>query len=210
MNVKNTTVDYHNPGTSRTLDAAFLRQGGPTEEHIGVYRTWARLATNEELHAGRDDARWLLSADDDDYPADVCERSRLNNLAIIAAVNRELDYRSRRGLSRPHVRTGIPREFLDELKARIAIEQEIGDSLFRAPKRSGNIYLALCPFHEDHHPSLVIWPKSGRWRCYPCDLGGDVFAWVQAHGKMTFREAVVYLSARAGVDLPAELRAPGA
>lgn len=33
-----------------------------------------------------------------------------------------------------------------------------------------------CPFHEDRgRPNLAVWPASGRWRCFRCDVGGDVF-----------------------------------
>lgn len=29
---------------------------------------------------------------------------------------------------------------------------------------------ALCPFHNDHHPSMTF--KGGRFRCWVCDAGG--------------------------------------
>lgn len=36
-----------------------------------------------------------------------------------------------------------------------------------------------CPFHEDRgRPNLAVWPSSGRWRCFRCDVGGDVFDFV--------------------------------
>ena len=183
----------------------------PTFEHIGVHRMWARFATNEEIHAAMDTARWLLQADTDgDYPADVCENSRLNQQALITACEMELAYRLDRGLSRPPVPLGIPRELMDDLKARVRLEDEIG--LVRPVRKSGATYRAICPFHDDHRPSLVIWPDSQRWKCYPCNLGGDVFTWVQMWMPTDFRGAVDYLSARAGVPVAAAppARATGA
>jgi len=44
-------------------------------------------------------------------------------------------------------------------------------------------YKAVCPFHTDHHPSLEIYTDndSGQdsWCCYPCDLNGDCFKFIQ-------------------------------
>src|ERR1700752_1847713 len=40
----------------------------------------------------------------------------------------------------------------------------------------------LCPFHDDHDPSLRVWVDDHgvpRWACYPCGLGGAVFDLVQ-------------------------------
>jgi len=39
-------------------------------------------------------------------------------------------------------------------------------------------YTGLCPFHDDHHPSFIVWPatedSAGRFCCRPCGLQGDV------------------------------------
>lgn len=39
---------------------------------------------------------------------------------------------------------------------------------FRAstPRKSGDSYLILCPFHEDQSPSMQVWPHTGRCKCY--------------------------------------------
>lgn len=34
-------------------------------------------------------------------------------------------------------------------------------------------HFALCPFHDDHHPSLYLNPKSNRFRCFSCGAHGD-------------------------------------
>lgn len=43
-------------------------------------------------------------------------------------------------------------------------------------KREGRAWRALCPFHDDHHPSLTLHPGTradgglaGTWRCWVCD-----------------------------------------
>jgi AAA domain/CHC2 zinc finger len=50
---------------------------------------------------------------------------------------------------------------------------------------------ACCRFHDDASPSLAVDKKDGEWvfYCMPCQLGGDVFAFVQKVDKITFPQA---------------------
>ena len=32
-------------------------------------------------------------------------------------------------------------------------------------KKQGKNYVGLCPFHDDHAPSLWVYPPSGLWGC---------------------------------------------
>jgi hypothetical protein len=41
--------------------------------------------------------------------------------------------------------------------------------------KAGTQYRAICPFHDDHRPSLDIEHTSGKWHCKVCDVGGDSF-----------------------------------
>lgn len=57
-----------------------------------------------------------------------------------------------------------------------------------------------CPFHEDSHPSLRINTQKQVWRCDPCNVGGDVFAFVRRLNKCNFPEALRFLGERSGVS----------
>ena len=58
----------------------------------------------------------------------------------------------------------------------------------------GEDLLGLCPFHDDHEPSLVVSPKKGLWNCLgACRAGGSAIDWVMKANQLTFREAVVHL-----------------
>jgi DNA primase len=58
----------------------------------------------------------------------------------------------------------------------------------------GEDLLGLCPFHDDHEPSLVVSPKKGLWNCLgACRAGGSAIDWVMKLHELTFREAVVHL-----------------
>src|ERR1019366_3070717 len=66
--------------------------------------------------------------------------------------------------------------------------------------RHGADLIGLCPFHDDHEPSLVISPKKNLWHCLgACQAGGTVIDWVMKAEGVSFRHAVELLRA----DVPA-------
>jgi DNA primase len=68
-------------------------------------------------------------------------------------------------------------------------------------RRSGRNFVAHCPWHDDKKPSLQINPDRQSFKCWVCDIGGDVFSFVMRAENMEFREALEYLAERAGVQL---------
>jgi DNA primase len=92
----------------------------------------------------------------------------------------------------------------DEIKARIDIVDLISESGVKL-RKSGRNHTGFCPFHPNKNtPAFVVWPETGTWRCFgECNEGGDVFKFVMKKDSLDFREALVQLAARAGVELPA-------
>jgi len=39
--------------------------------------------------------------------------------------------------------------------------------------KSGSVFRAVCPFHPDRDPSLVVYEATQSWFCYGCGRGGD-------------------------------------
>jgi DNA primase len=66
---------------------------------------------------------------------------------------------------------------------------------------AGPTYKGLCPFHEDHRPSLDVDPRRQRYRCWSCGKNGDVLQFVQDHERVDFLEALELLARRAGITL---------
>ena len=63
-------------------------------------------------------------------------------------------------------------------------------------QRHGADLLGLCPFHNDHEPSLVVSTKGNVWRCLgACQTGGSVIDWVMKAQGVSFRHAVDLLRA---------------
>ena len=68
-------------------------------------------------------------------------------------------------------------------------------------RRAGSKFKALCPFHDDHNPSLEINPERQSFKCWSCSAGGDVFDFVKNYEHVDFPEAMRMLAERAGIVL---------
>jgi DNA primase len=60
---------------------------------------------------------------------------------------------------------------------------------------------ALCPFHDDHSPSMSISPDKQIYKCFVCGNGGNVFTFVQNYEKISFPEAVARVAQLIGYQL---------
>ncbi len=63
-------------------------------------------------------------------------------------------------------------------------------SRYLALTKKGKNYMAVCPFHDDHDPSLSISQSKQIYKCFVCGAGGDVFTFVSRMEQITFPEAV--------------------
>jgi len=75
----------------------------------------------------------------------------------------------------------------------------------------GKQLVGLCPFHDDHEPSLVVDPRKQLWNCLgACHEGGDVYRFVMKADGVDFRAAHLRLKAQSGVESPeSEVKAFG-
>src|SRR4030042_6899847 len=67
--------------------------------------------------------------------------------------------------------------------------------------RKGREMVGLCPFHEDHKPSLNVNPDKQIFKCFACSAGGDVIKFVQMREGLSFMRAVERLAERAGIKI---------
>lgn len=75
-------------------------------------------------------------------------------------------------------------------------------------RREGRGYKALCPWHDDSRPSLQVNPDRQSFKCWVCDIGGDIFSFVMKMEGVGFPEALAMLADRANISLePASRRA---
>ncbi|MBN2456467.1 MAG: DNA primase [Sedimentisphaerales bacterium] len=75
--------------------------------------------------------------------------------------------------------------------------------------RKGKEMVGLCPFHEDHRPSLYVNSAKQIFKCFACGAGGSVITFVQKQENLTFAQAVERLAKRAGITLKPARRVRG-
>lgn len=83
---------------------------------------------------------------------------------------------------------GISNEEITEIRKKADIVEVIGSYINLAPK--GKNYFGICPFHNDHSPSLSVSREKQIYKCFTCLASGNVFTFVQNYENISFIEAV--------------------
>ncbi|MEE8371776.1 MAG: DNA primase [Sphingomonadales bacterium] len=91
-------------------------------------------------------------------------------------------------------------EFLDEIRARVALADIIGQKV-RLQKK-GREHLGLCPFHNEKTPSFTVSEEKGFYHCFGCGAHGDAIRFLTEASGLSFLEAVERLAGQAGLELP--------
>lgn len=67
--------------------------------------------------------------------------------------------------------------------------------------KKGKNYIGVCPFHDDHSPSMSVSPEKQIFTCFSCGATGNVFTFVADFEKISFIEAVRLLGEKVGVSI---------
>jgi len=67
--------------------------------------------------------------------------------------------------------------------------------------KKGREMVGLCPFHDDHRPSMYVNPAKQIYKCFACGAGGDVFKFLQLRENLTFPQVIERLAERAGIKI---------
>ena len=95
----------------------------------------------------------------------------------------------------------VPDEIVEEIRSRCNIVDVIRNYI-PLKKAGGGTWKALCPFHNEKTPSFTISEARGRYHCFGCGAGGDVFRFVMEWEKVDFPNAIHLLASRCGVIIP--------
>jgi len=87
----------------------------------------------------------------------------------------------------------VPQTEIERIKQEISV-LELAQNRGINLRRQGADYVGLCPFHDDHNPSLVISPKNNLWHCFGCNQGGSVIDFLMKLDNISFRHAVEKLT----------------
>ena len=100
----------------------------------------------------------------------------------------------------------ISEETINSIRSSASITEVIGHYIPLVKKGKG--YTAICPFHDDHDPSLSISDDKQIYKCFVCGNGGNVFTFVQNYKNISFPESVVEVSKIIGKPIEVEIDAP--
>ena len=91
-------------------------------------------------------------------------------------------------------------QFLDEIRARVALSDLIGRKVRLVKK--GREHSGLCPFHNEKTPSFTVSEEKGFFHCFGCGAHGDAIGFVMRADGLSFPEAVERLAHEAGLEVP--------
>jgi len=96
----------------------------------------------------------------------------------------------------------ISEETIKEVRTKNDIVDIIGSYLPLTQK--GKNYFAVCPFHDDHSPSMSVSPEKQIYRCFVCGATGNVISFIKDYENVSFTEAVEILIKKAGLNIKIE------
>jgi len=92
----------------------------------------------------------------------------------------------------------ISKEKLEEIRNKVDIVEVIGSYIPLTPK--GKNYFGVCPFHDDHTPSMSISKEKQIYTCFVCHETGNVFNFIMKYENISFIEAVKKVADIANID----------
>ena len=93
----------------------------------------------------------------------------------------------------------IPYETISDIQKRVNIVDVI--SKYLPITKRGKNYFAICPFHDDHNPSMSISEEKQIYTCFVCGASGNVFTFVQNYEKISFTSAVKKVASFIGINI---------
>ncbi len=93
----------------------------------------------------------------------------------------------------------ISTETINEIRNKTDIVEVI--SRYVPLTKRGNNYFGICPFHDDHNPSMSVSPDKQMFKCFVCEKGGNVFNFVSSYEHISFNEAVAILGNKLGYNI---------
>ena len=93
----------------------------------------------------------------------------------------------------------ISDEKINEIRSSVNIVDIISNYLPLTSK--GKNYFGVCPFHDDHSPSMSVNPERQIFKCFTCGVGGNVFSFISKYENISFLEAVKKVADYASIPL---------
>ena len=93
----------------------------------------------------------------------------------------------------------ITNEMINEIRNKLDIVEVI--SKYVPLTQRGKNYFGVCPFHDDHSPSMSVSKEKQIFTCFSCGATGNVFTFVSDIEHIGFYDAVRLLGNQVGYNL---------
>ena len=93
----------------------------------------------------------------------------------------------------------IDNNTLNEIRNNLDIVEVISNYLPLTSK--GKNYFGVCPFHDDHSPSMSVSKEKQIYTCFSCGATGNVFKFIQDYENISFLEAVKKIADKSGIQV---------
>ena len=93
----------------------------------------------------------------------------------------------------------ITNEMINEIRNKVDIVDVI--SKYIPLTQKGKNYFGVCPFHDDHSPSMSVSKEKQIFTCFSCGATGNVFTFVADYEHIGFYDAVRLLGNQVGYNL---------
>ena len=98
----------------------------------------------------------------------------------------------------------IPNEDINNIRNNANIVDIISSYINLEPK--GKNFFGLCPFHDDHSPSLSVSPDKQIYTCFVCGNSGNVFTFIENYENVDFVTAVKTVADKIGYNLNVDVK----
>ena len=93
----------------------------------------------------------------------------------------------------------VSEEKIVEIRKSVNIVDIISDYI--PIEQKGRNYFAICPFHDDHNPSMSISPEKQIYTCFVCGAHGNVFNFIMDYENVSFYEALKIVANKSNIEL---------
>lgn len=93
----------------------------------------------------------------------------------------------------------ISNDIINEIRSKSNIVDVV--SKYVPLTKKGKNYFGVCPFHDDHSPSMSVSEEKQIYTCFSCGATGNVFTFISNYEHISFIEAVSLLGEKLGYNL---------
>ena len=95
--------------------------------------------------------------------------------------------------------TFLSNEEINQIRSSVDIVDIISNYISLTPK--GKNFFGVCPFHDDHSPSMSVSKEKQIYTCWSCGATGNIFKFIMDYENISFTEAVKIVADKAGIEI---------